>query len=124
MQIRASRSYPASNPNRVNVQGTLSPGGSALSGSSLPLVGVKLRVREGVELGQHAQAVTLLRSTTLTPAAQLSNILVRDPEHYDSTGAADGALSVQVGAVRTQGMLLSSSSSPLYDTRPSSGALA
>jgi hypothetical protein len=122
LQISTSRSSPSADPNTIKVEGVLSRRSSALSGSDLPLVGVKLQVRDGVGLGQHAQAVTLLRSTTLTPAAQLSNILVQSPVQFDYTGSAEGAVSVQIGAVRIQGILLSSKNSPSFDVAPSSGA--
>ena len=121
--MTSSRSYPPNTPDSINVQGSLGSGVDPLSGTKLPLLGVKLRVKAGAGLGQQAQVVTLLRSTTLTPAAQLSNILVGLPSHFDFTGASDNGVSVQIGAVRAQGMLVSSTNSPVYDANPSQGML-
>jgi hypothetical protein len=93
-----------------------------VTGNKLPLIDVHFRVRDATTPGHYNDVVFLNGVYQLIPQADASNIFTFGPQHFDSSEGSSTAVAIDVIPIRTVGMLLSNTQSPLFDQTGYKGA--
>jgi hypothetical protein len=114
---------PSGSPNQVSIEATAANGTSP-AGPIVPLVDVSMEVLPTALANVYPRAMLIAQKPELTSATQLTNVLNGNVTYFDSSGQDSAEISLTVTLPKPRGLLLTSTSSPIFDLKPGTGGPA
>jgi hypothetical protein len=123
MQEKSVVVSPSGSPSQVSIE-AVAANGTSQAGSIAPLVDVALEVLPSAVPKVYPRAMLIAQQPELTSASRLTNILAGNVTYFDSSGQDSTGLSLTVTLPKPRGLLLTSTSSPIFDLKPGTGGPA